>query len=130
MVPSPPTESNANSESSAVSAAVIAAANANFEAATTLLIDNAISTGFYHVFPLVTPHLNINTVTAYFQSFGYTVTFPICGGCNCEGNAGYPYEPCFIAGWPGVLPPGYKPWNCCPEYEGPARIKISWWQAP
>jgi hypothetical protein len=129
MVPSPPTESEANASSTAAIADLVATANADFQANATLLINNAITAGFYSVSPFVVPYLNIGTVTTYFQSFGYTVQFPICGSCNCSGNAGYPYEPCFVAGFPEVLPPGYAPWNCCPDYEGPSRIKISWWQA-
>jgi hypothetical protein len=121
-----PTDSEANAESMATITAKIAVANAEFIASTTILITNAISNGLFQVEPFVIPFLGIATITTYFQGFGYTVVFPASFGCNCNGNSGYPYEPCFIAGFPEVLPPGYVPWNCQCQDCGTPRVKISW----
>lgn len=108
-------------------AAETAAAQAAFVASATVLINQAILNGLFRIQPflpwLVTPAY----VTSYFTDLGYAVQYPVDGYCcNCSGNGGYPYEPCFVAGFPEVLPPGYIPWNCQCGYSGPSRIQISW----
>jgi hypothetical protein len=119
----PPTDSQANAQSMASIEAFIARANAAFIASTTILINNATQLGFFRVEPFITPFLDVTTVTAYFEEFGYTVEFPIIP----PG----PYNPCFVAGFPEVLPPGYRTWNChCCSDCGPLRIKISWPSPP
>lgn len=125
-MPTLPTASTANTESNATIAAETATAQTAFIASTTVLINTAISNGLFQVEPFLPLLVTSAYVTTYFTGLGYTVLFPICGGCNCSGNSGYPYEPCFVAGFPEALPPGYIPWNCDCGFNGPARIQISW----
>lgn len=114
-----PDASTANTESNATITANVANAQTLFIASTTVLINNATANGFFQVEPFVIPWLNIANITTYFQGLGYTVLFPIV-------EPG-PYNPCFVAGFPEVLPPGYIPWNCCCGCGCQApRIKISW----
>jgi hypothetical protein len=114
-----PTASEANAQTLAVIADLISTANATFIASTTVLIVNATSLGFYQVFPFVINWLDIPTVTTYFENIGYTVTFPICPNG--------PFELCGpAAGFPEVIPPGYRGWNCGCSGLGRCRIKISW----
>ena len=110
----PPAE-EANTESVAADTAFIAAANAAFIANTTVLIINAINNGFFQVEPFVIPYLSIPTVTEYFQSYGYTVLYPIVP----PG----PFEAMVLQ--PQVIPPGYIPPNQ-PQSPGYPRIQISW----
>lgn len=121
-----PPYSQANDLTATGIAAKIATANATFIASATVLINNAVNNGFYQIQPFVIPYLSISTVTTFFESYGYNVLFPSTFGCNCDGNAGYPYEPCFVAGFPEVLPPGYVPWNCQCNECGTPRVTISW----
>jgi len=123
-----PSANDANLDSSgSITSAVTTAQNA-FIASTAVLIQNAISNGFFQVQPYLPALVSPTFVATYFTNLGYTVLFPAAPGygCNCHGNAGYPYEPCFVAGFPEVLPPGYVPWNCGCGYEGPVRIGIYW----
>lgn len=127
-IPPIPSASDANIDSQASIAAAITAEEAVFIASTTVLINNAISNGFFQIEPFLPFLVSPTFVKNYFTNLGYTVLFPVCNecGCNCYGNSGYPYEPCFVAGFPEVLPPGYIPWNCECGYNGPARIGIYW----
>lgn len=113
-----PNKADAKTQSQANIADFTAEANAAFIATATALILTAVGLNFYSVFPFVTPYLDIATITTYFEGYGYTVTFPVCPNS--------PYNPCFVAGFPEVLPPGYRPWNCGCDDSNRCRIKISW----
>ena len=128
-MPTLPNASTANTDSNANIASETATAETAFIASTTVLINNAISNSLFQVEPFLPLLVTPAYVTTYFTNLGYSVLFPICGGCNCSGNSGYPYEPCFVTGFPEVLPPGYIPWNCECGYDGPSRIQISWTSA-
>lgn len=125
-----PTDSEANTQTLANRAAAVTAAEAAFVANATVLINQAIANGFLRVQPFLNPLVTSAYVMTYFQAQGYTVTFPLSGcgcGCDCSGvYPSYPYEPCFVSGFPEALPPGYIPWNCECGYYGPSRIQISW----
>lgn len=119
-----PTASAADTASNASIAAATAAVQAAFVASTTVLINQAIANGIFLVQPFLPILITQDYVTSYFQPLGYQVLFPICGSC-CGGwqECG----PCFMpANFPEVTPPGFIPWNCCPDYQGPPRIQISW----
>lgn len=126
-----PNASTATTDSNASITAATTAAETAFIASTTVLINQAISNGFFQVQPFLPLLVTSAYVTTYFQGIGYTVLFPICGN-NC-GNGSWGWDdgccgsPCIgPAGFPEALPPGYVPWNCACGYSGPARIQISW----
>lgn len=121
-----PNAATANTDSNANIAAATATAQTNFIASTTVLINNAISNGLFQVEPFLPFLVTSEYVTGYFTPLGYTVLFPICGGsCGCGCNS--QFNPCFVDGFPEVLPPGYVPWNCsCGGPSQPSRIQISW----
>lgn len=125
-----PTASQADTRSQANIAAETATAEAQFVAYCTVLINNSITNGLFQIQPFLPPLVTSTYVASYFQPLGYTVLFPAFnGGCNCSGNSGYPYEPCFVAGFPEALPPGYEIWSCQCGNSGPPRISISWTSA-
>lgn len=122
-----PDQASANAASAAAAAAALASAQSQYIASVTVLINNATKNGFLRVQPYLIPPITSAFVTSYFEALGYTITFPaFADGCNCSGNAGYPYIPCFVAGFPEVLPPGYIPWDCECGFPGPPRIQITW----
>lgn len=113
-----PNASTANTDSTATNAADIVAAEADFVAATTVLINQAIQNGLFLVQPVL-PHLVTSAyVTTYFTNLGYAVLFPI--------YPQYGYNPAFVPGFPEVLPPGYENPFFNHAYQGPPRIQISW----
>jgi hypothetical protein len=124
-MPTLPTASAALTASQATVASLMVTAEATFVASATVLINAAIANGLTQVEPFMIPFLTSTYVTNYFTPLGYVVNFPIFP-FNC-GFPGYPYAPCFVAGFPEALPPGYETWNCnCGCDCGPARIQISW----
>lgn len=114
-----PPQSEANNSTTEAILAKIAAANANFIASSTVLINNAITNDFYEVEPFAIPFLDINAITTYFQSFGYIVTFPIIP----PGPWGLFYP---AAGFPEVVPGGSTYWAGPFNNSEPPRVKISW----
>ena len=118
-----PNATTANTDSNATISAETLAAQTVFVAAVTVLINQAISNGLFQVQPFLPPLVTSTYVNTYFTGLGYTVIYPVSGGgCGCNSQ----YNPCFVVGFPEVLPPGYVPWNCECGYEGPIRIGISW----
>lgn len=113
-----PNASTANTDSTDTNAANVTAAETAFVASTTVLINQAIANGFFMIMPYLPFLVTSSYVTTYFTALGYTVTFPIIP----PG----PFNPCFVAGFPEVLPPGYTPWNCGCGFTGLPRIQISW----
>lgn len=118
-----PTASAADTASNAAIAAATTAAQAAFVASTTVLINQAIGNGLFRVQPFLPILITAEYVTSYFQPLGYAVLFPICSNCCTWQEC----DPCLMpANFPEVLPPGFIPWNCCPGFQGPVRIQISW----
>jgi hypothetical protein len=115
-----PNAATANTNSNATIAALTAAAQANFIASTTVLINQAINNGLFQVQPFMVPLVTSAYIISYFQTLGYTVLFPIIPSG--------PYEFCFApAGFPEVLGNNWTNWSCnCGRSCGPIRIQISW----
>lgn len=115
-----PTASVANTDSNANISAETIVAQTNFIASTTVLINNAISNGFFKVEPYIVPLVTSDYITTYFEALGYSVLFPIIP----PG----PWNWCFVpAGFPEVIPAGWTNWSCnCGCNCGPPRIRISW----
>jgi hypothetical protein len=113
-----PNASTANTESTATNTADVAAAQSEFIAATTVLINQAISNGLFLVQPVLPPLVTSAYVKTYFTNLGYAVLFPI--------YPVYGYNPSFVPGFPEVLPPGYINPFFDHAYPGPPRIQISW----
>lgn len=110
-----PSAATANTDSTATNTADVAAAEAEFIAATTVLINQAISNGLFCVEPFLPLLVTPSYVSTYFTNLGYKVVFPII-------PPGPYWPPIYI---PEVLPPGYIPPNT-PMQIGPPRILISW----
>ena len=110
-----PNASTANTGSTATIAVDVATAEAEFIAATTVLINQAISNGLFEVEPLLPLLVTPTYVSNYFTNLGYKVVFPILPPC--------PYWPPLYI--PEVVPPGYIPPNT-PKQIGLPRIQISW----
>lgn len=119
-----PNAATANTDSLATIVAETAAAQAAFIANATVLINQAIANGLFRIEPFMVPLVTSTYITTYFQGLGYTVVYPIFPFCCTQWN------PCFVAGFPEVLPPGYVPWNCGCGNDGRPRIQISWPPAP
>ncbi len=114
-----PNASTANADAVAATAAATTAAQAEFVANATVLINNAMGLGQFQIQPFMVPLVTSDYVTTYFQALGYTVLFPIVP----PG----PWNPCFPpAGFPEVIPPGWNSWACGCGQCGPLRIQISW----
>lgn len=113
-----PDATTANTESAATNTADVVTAQAEFVAATTVLINQAISNGLFLVQPILPSLVTSAYVTAYFTNLGYSVLFPI--------YPVYGYNPAFVPGFPEVLPPGYENPFFNHSYQGPPRIQISW----
>lgn len=114
-----PNAATANTDSLAATAAATATAQAAFVASATVLINQAIALGFFKIEPFMVSLVTSDYITTYFQALGYVVTFPIIPPS--------PWNPCFVAGFPEVIPPGWISWNCtCGCDCLPPRIRISW----
>lgn len=114
-----PNAATANTDSNTTITDETTAAQTNFIAYVTVLINDAISNGLFKVEPFMVPLVTSDYITTYFQGLGYVVTFPIIP----PG----PWNPCFVAGFPEVIPPGWVSWNCTCGCNCPVpRIRISW----
>lgn len=111
-----PDASTANTDTTAVNAAEVAAQQVAFIAHTTVLINNAIANGLFSIYPFLPPLVTPDYITTYFTNLGYVVTYPII----VPG----PFDPPFVIGFPEVTPPGWTPWS--QQNQNIPRIQISW----